>query len=122
MKYYDLGKIVFSNNTAYIGQHLRVSEPNYIMICKAMDKVIKTPNLNFENAKSEFIFHLKEEIHEVTGRLSYTVFIFYDMFTKWDFLLYYDGCEVEPKSPPIELYINDIIHEDYLNGGLSDGK
>jgi len=118
MKYYDLGKIVFSNNTAYIGQHLKVSEPNYKMICLAMDKVIKTPNLNFENAKSEFIYHLKEEIHESNNTLSYTVYIFYDMFTKWDFTLYNDSRK--PNAYSIELYVNDIIHKEYLNGGLSN--
>jgi len=125
VNYYDLGKIVFSNNISYIGQHLRVSEPNYIMINTLMDMVIKPKDLNFEKARGEFIYQLKEEVEEYQAldwrqkpvlsnhiRPIYTVYIFYDMYTKWDFELYYAGSE--PDTMPIELYINDIINAEYL--------
>lgn len=126
MPYKLLGKISSSNNTDYVGCFLEVSEINYNRIKEAMNKVLK--DNDFEKHLNDFTYHLIEEVikpdivtikdgqeHIINSNVithkTFTVYVFYTIDTKFQFELMYDS--KYPTQLPINLYIKEILKNDY---------
>lgn len=119
MKYFEIGKIAFSENISHIGQYLSLSEPNYNMVCQSLNIFIRDKDKCFEDFKNQFFYHIFEETNKDifeenykeplkrTCKKNYKLKIFYDSKYMWEFQLYYTSSD--PEALPIEIYEKNII-------------
>lgn len=100
IKYKLLGKITYSDEHRFIGKYLEVSENNYNLIVKEMNKKIK--NGDFEKHLNDFNYHIFENINN-----EYELVIMYDLLVTFTFTLYHDP--KYPKQLPINIFEKEIL-------------
>lgn len=119
-KYYNLGKISYSNQAEFIGQFIKVSSLNWERIYKYMNKILK--EWDFRNHLDKFLYHLitREEVANNTKCTIYTLNILFELNKISSFTLLYDS-----RTPlmPLELYsygnifkFKELNDEGFQNG------
>jgi len=108
IKYKLLGKITYSNIQRFIGKFLEISENNYELIVKEMNKKIKSEN--FEKCLNDFTYHLFENkitYGDFISNNEYKLVIMYDLLVFFEFTLYFDSNY--PSQLPINIYEKEIL-------------
>lgn len=107
-KYFEIGKISYSNNHKYIGSFFKLDELNYDRIKEVIESVLKDKQ-KFENVKDKFLYHLIETTEDYSKY--YSLSILYDIKQTIIFTLVYDT--KVPTVLPIYLYKPEIFKSDF---------
>jgi hypothetical protein len=119
-KWYDIGKISYSNIPDYIGVFLQVTELNYNRIVENIKYILKDPK-TFEENRDKILFHIienKEKIPVNVGQniksitnLTHVLHIIYTMDNVISLTMLYDS--KYPTEVPVRFNLPNILSDEF---------
>lgn len=119
-KWYDIGKISYSNIPDYIGVFFQVTELNYNRIVDTIKYTLKNPK-TFEEDRDKFLFHIIENIQLIPNKkinnvksityITHVLHIIYTMDNVISLELLYDV--KYPTEVPVRFNLPDILSDKF---------
>ena len=118
-KWYDIGKISYSNIPDYIGVFFQVTEINYNRIVETIKYTLKDPK-TFEEDRDKFLFHIIENKEKIPilgqniktiTNITHVLHIIYTMNNVISLTMLYDS--KYPTEVPVRFNLPDNLSDEF---------